>query len=382
MLKRLLAPFATLLFLCIAVCCKRTGVETESSSSWKLVKIDSFTVNYTKEIHGVAFNGRTGVFYHFKDVSLTQFDNKGNLLGTAPVPEDGPEAMGYIVGMRYRPDGSLLLQSLNGEIGIMDSSLTLQRHLQMPFQSTLPTLRSNVKSLDSQGNDVLVYFPGRNGTNPFEKGYFKNNFLLEKIDLESGEVQPVFKLAPESKFQEDTYHDTPYVLIAVGGHDEVLYVLDNDPIIHRYVLRGNDVPSLSIPLEARKFIQVTPQPIPLGNMDGVYPGVIDGIHPITGGFAVTYGEGLTKEEVDNQRYADPRALKSIQRNVLKFYFYDKGWSDEIDLPREISEILYIEGPEGISYGLKNVAFGGSQTTNQVTIYKLAIESTGSTKGNR
>ncbi|MCC5935864.1 MAG: hypothetical protein JJU34_01155 [Lunatimonas sp.] len=370
-IKQITHLFIVFLSTFLVVSCSSYSPVEEPKTGWDLVKIDSFSVDFGKEVHGVAFNGQKGVFYHFKDVSLTQFDTTGTILRTTFVEEDGPNALGYVVGMLHRPDGSLLLQSLNGEIGLLDSTLTFSQKILMPFQSTLPAMRSNVKSMASQENEVFVYFPGRNGANPYEKNYFKNNYLLERINLSTGTINPVYKLAIESKFQEDTYHDTPYILVSIF-EEELYFVLDNEPVIHIYQLENGDFPLQSIPLEAKKFIQVTPNPIPLGNMDGVYPAVIDGLFGFDGGFAVTYGEGLEKEEVDRQPMVDPRLLKSLQRNLLKFFTHQNGWSNEIEIPREVSEIIHFKSTESYIYGLKNTAYQSSDAAGQVTIYKLAL----------
>lgn len=351
--------------------CSPHSPAEDASTPWELVKVDSFSVDYGKEVHGVAFDGQRGVFYHFKDVSLTQFDTTGTVLRATYVPEDGPDAMGYIVGMRYRSDGTLLLQSLNGEIGLLDSTLAPSQIFRMPFQPTLPTMRSNVKSMDSKGDEVYVYFPGRSGGSPYEKHYFKNNSVLEKIDLKSEDVRPAYKLALESKFQADTYHETPYILVSIG-EKELYFVLDNEPLVHVYPLGSGDFPVQSIPLEAKKFIQVAPNPIPLGNMEGVYPAVIDGLFAIEEGFAVTYGEGLEKEVVERLPLADPRILKSQQRNLLKIYTHQSGWSSEIEIPNDISEIIHFTGKAELIYGMKNTSYQGVDAAGKVTIFKLAL----------
>lgn len=362
----------TILFLLpLTIACSSRIQEQNGFASFDLVKLDSIEIASPEAIHGISFNGNRGVVYNFLEGSLTLFDTTGAIIKEVIVPTDGSGSLAYIGGLKLKPNGQLLLQTVKGEIALMDEQLNLQRHFTMPFQPVLTNMRSNVKSMDIKDDDVYIYFPGRDGGNPFERDYLKNNHLLEKVTLSTGATTASLKLPPESKFQQEAYFDIPYILVAI--RDNVLhFALDNEPFVHLYDLNNQEELIASIPLDAKKFVEVEPKVIPLGNTEGVLPALIDGIFPLEDGFAVSYGEGLKKEELDHVATPNPQYLKSAQNNILKIYREGLGWSNEVVLPDEIAEVLNFEGVGLPFYALRNNVPLGISETNTLTIYRLML----------
>lgn len=351
--------------------CSEPQVKTFYAEEYDLVLVDSFQVDYSSEIHVTAFHGTKGIFYNFREGSLTLFDTSGEILRQVFLPLEGPNSLGYISGIKMKPKGKILLQTLNGEIALLNDSLKLVEKVIFPFASVTPNLRSNIKSLDIVGTDVYVYYPGRNGENPLDKGYFKKSHLLEMISLEAHELTSVLKLSPDSKFNQDLYFEDPYLHVSILG-DRLYLAFDSDPLIYEYSLLNKEDQPIIIPLDPNKFIEVSGQPIPLGNLDGVYPGLIEGVFPFESGFAVAYGEGLEKATMETLTNVNPKYLKSRQRNLLKIYHNERGWSNEIALPTQVAAILGFEHPSDDFYALRNEElFGGNN--GQTTIYRFRLK---------
>lgn len=185
------------------------------------------------------------------------------------------------------------------------------------------------------------------------------------------ELTSMLNLYPDSKFNQDLYFEDPYLHVSIWN-DKLYLAFDSEPIIYEYNLQDLEAEPESIPLVPSKFIEVAGQPIPLGNLDGVYPGLIEDIFPSESGFAVVYGEGLEKETMETLPNANPKYLKSLQRNLLKIYHHKTGWSNEILLPKEVVAILDFENTTDDFYALRNEELfdGNSGTT---TIYQFRLE---------
>jgi len=362
------------LYLLVALvlfsCGKSSSGGGSNNESYAFVLLDSFQVDYPKEIHGAAFQDSLGVFYNFRDGSFTAFDRSGEIVMAKIFPAEGEDALGYVSGLKMKSPSSILVQTLLGEIALLGDSLNLLEKVLLPFDAGTPNLRSNIKSLDIHGDEVFLYYPGRGGRNPLEKGYFKENRILERINLQTGEMVPVFNLAPESKFNQDLYFEEPYLYVAI--HETAVYVaFDNEPIIYRYQLGDTDALPTVIPLHAARFLEVSGQPIPLGNIEGVYPGLIEGIFPFESGIAVVYGEGLDKKEVEKLATLSPKYVKSQQKNWLKIYDNEKGWDGEIPIPAKVAALLGFDNPEKEFFALRNEELFGA-TLDAVTIYRCRI----------
>ncbi len=336
---------------------------------FELEKIDSFQVEYSGPFHGIDFHEPEGVIYNFREGSFQKFNTEGKTLAKKTIPREGTNSISYVGGLKVMPDGRTYLQSLKGEIGILDQELNLIEKFQMPFAPSLSDLRSNVKSMEIANGHVYIYFPGRDGVNPYEKDFFKNNHLLEKVELETGKSSPFLRLPEGSKYQEELYFEHPFIFLSIF-EDKIHFAFDNEPVI--YVFQLNDGEFLGeIPLEASNFVELEGQEIPLDLTTIKIPGMIDGLYAFENGVAVNYLEGITEEALKQGQGNDPNSQTNPQNHILKVYLKDKGWSNEIVIPMEISYLLNFESPEKEFYALKNDPVS-SVERSAITFYKLRL----------
>ncbi|WP_114750208.1 hypothetical protein [Pleomorphovibrio marinus] len=362
-----LFPFFLLLLLGLAYCnpAERKGNGLE----YELIKLDSFQVSHTGELHGITFHDNEGILYNFRKGSFIRFNVEGEILHEKEIPVEGANSISYVGGLKMTSDGLTYLQSLKGEIGILDEELNLIKKIQMPFAPSLSDLRSNVKSMDVAEDKVYVYFPGRDGTNPYEKGFFKKNHLLERVDMNTGESLPFLRLAEMSKYQEDLYFEHPFVFLSI--HDDKLhFAFDNEPIIFVYLLEDGAFLE-AIPLEASTFIELEGQFLPLDQNKLKIAGMIDGLYAFENGFAVNYIEGISENTFLENQGNDPSLYTNLQNHILKVYNDEKGWSNEIILPKDISYLLDFNSPEEEFYALKNEG-RLEENRSTLTFYKMKL----------
>ncbi len=358
--------FTALLFLTNCSSDQKSG----SGMVFKLEITDSFQVAYSGQFHGIDFHDTEGILYNFREGSFHRFDIKGEILEENIIPREGPNSIAYIGGLKMMPDGLTYIQSLKGEIGILDRQLNLIEKFQMPFSPALSDLRSNVKSMEISEGKVYIYFPGRDGANPYEKGFFMKNHLLEKVDMETGGSSPFLQLPDGSKYHADLYFEHPFVFLSIF-EDKIYFAFDNEPII--YVYRLDDGEFLEdIPIEASNFVELEGQVLPLDLTTIKIPGMIDGLYAFDDGVAVNYLEGITEETLKEDRGNDPHNGQiDSQSHILKVYHKEKGWSNEITIPMKISYILNFESPQKEFYALKNDPIPSTERS-AVTFYKLRL----------
>lgn len=341
---------------------------------YDLIKTDSSQIDYMGEVHACDFHDGRGVIYNFRRRELVLFDSTGKILSQDTIPSEGPNSLSYISGLKILPDGNILANTLNGEIGVLNQDLQLNEKIIMPFPSGLSNMRSNVKIMDKWKDELFIHYPGRDGKNPYMKGYFKENKLLERINFTTGEARPFLELSPESQYQQDLYFEHPNVLLSI--HENTLYfAFDNEPLIHLYNLEDNGGTKKTISLASQNFTQLEGQPIPVGNMEGsTVNGMIEGLYSFHGGVAVNFKEGINENALSKQgiQAVDDLALvQGLQNNILKIYHKDSGWSNEILLPNDIAYILNFESPEKPFYALN---FTHPQAGNgYLRVIKLQLE---------
>ncbi|MFC4871008.1 hypothetical protein [Negadavirga shengliensis] len=339
--------YTCLLFLnCLAFGFACNPPHDEPEITYELIKTATFPLHYAGEVHACDFRDGRGVIYNFKNTELVLFDSSGNILRRDTVASEGSNSLSYISGLKILSDGNILVNTLSGEIAILNKDLQLEQKISMPFPNGLANMRSNVKVMDIWKDELLIHYPGRGGKNPYMKGYFKENKLVEKVNLNTGEASPFLDLPPDSQYQEDLYFDLPHVFLSV--YDQTLYfAFDKEPMIHLYNLKANGRYEKTIDIAAEKFVQLEGQPFPAGHSgSNAVPGTIDGLYPFDEGIAVNYREGIDEE------------TRGVYKNVLKIYHHSSGWSNELVLPRdEVSYLLNFESPEKPFYALQYDSFG-------------------------
>lgn len=332
----------------------------DSDQQYTLEVVDTVKVDFNGDVHASDFRQGTGVAYNFRKSEFIKFDSSGNVLYSNTIPIEGPASIYHVNGLKILKNQDILVHSLKGEIGLLDSSLQLKGKYQMPFNNYSMELRSNIKIMDGWEDKIYVYYPGRDSKSPLFKNYFRENHLLEKVDIQKQKSEPFLKLAPDSQYQKDLYFEQPSILVAI--RENILYLaFDNEPLIHLYDLENEGLWIETIPIDPERFVQIEGKPIPLDDEKIIKPALIKGIFPFENGLAVYYNEGLEKNA------GNP----ITDRQVFKMYQPATGWSNEMEIPVAASVLLNFESPGTAFYALteNNIA---SNRDNPLQLLKLKI----------
>lgn len=336
----------------------------DNNHAFQLVVKDTLSIDFQGEIHAGDFKDNRGIIYNYRSGEYLKFDSAGKVLIRNSIPAEGERGLFYVNALKILDDGEVLAHSIKGEIALLDEELRLREKLFMPFPNGTMDLKRNVSTIDKWNNELLLFYPGRDNKSPYSLGYYRDNYLLEKLDLNTGKSSPFLKLSPESKYQKNLHFEPPTALISCAGN-QLYFAFNKEPLIHRYNLVEGGAWEESIPLETANFVQIQGQEIPLGNDGSVLAeGEITGLFGLENGFAVTFFEGL--ENSPNQQKNRPPGQQ------LKVFADKTGWSAPVDLPFEILFILNFEGPDLPFYAIVNPIYTG-QTNNQIKILKLHLQ---------
>lgn len=338
---------------------------TDKKDRYEIAVMDTLSIPFEGEVHAADFSGNRGIIYNYRSGKYLAFDSTGTILVSNSLPPEGENGLFYVNGLKILPDGDVLAHSIKGEIGLLNQNLQLKEKMFMPFPNGAMDLKRNVQIMAKWEDDLLLFYPGRDNKSPYEKGYFRDNHLLEKVNMKTGNISPFLQLPPESKYQQDLHFEQPTPLISVK--DNHLYLAFNkETLVHRYDLSKNEGRwEESIALETPDFVEIKGQSIPLGNDGSVLAeGEITGLFALNGGFAISYFEGLLQEPNH-----PPTTLPGQQ---LKWYIPEKGWSEPLSLPFELLFLLNFDGIKKPFYAIIN-PLDLKERTNEVKILKLQVK---------
>jgi hypothetical protein len=333
------------------------------SSQYELVVLDTLKIPFAGDIHAGTYAHHTGLIYNYQNGEYLKFDSLGNVLASNKIPISGDSGLYYVNGLKIIENGNILAKSIRGEIGLLDEQLNLIKKASMPFPNGSLDLKRNQNAINIYKDELILFHPGRNNKSPYDLGYYRDNYLLEKLNPSTGEATPFLKLSPESQYQENLHFEPPTALISISGNS-LYFVFNKEPLVSKYDLANNGTWVSSVPLDSEDFVQIKGQEIPLGNDGSVLvEGEITNLFALKNGFAVVYINGLLKE---------PSPGKKIPGKQLQIYNDKTGWSDPIELPFNLLFLLNFEQEAQAFYGLinpKTLPMGSNQA--QVLKLKLA-----------
>src|SRR5690554_4710341 len=282
----------TIIILVIVVLFSCSDSQTEDSEvghRYELIKVDSIQVDYLGTVNSAEFFNGRGVLHDHQKSHFVLFDSSGNVISEKTIPEEGPESLSWVGGMKMYPNGEIYLNTVIGEIGVLDEDLNLKRKIEMPFSLEYRGMTNNARTMDIYEEHLYIFYPGRDGVSLYMPHYLKNNHLLEKVSLTSGESTSFQKLPPASKYHSDLHYLTPSMLVSI--YDNLLYhTIDREPLINVFDLEGDPELIESIPLQATKFIEEEGREDPQGPMPRVYFGNVRALYPFEDGVVVYYNE--------------------------------------------------------------------------------------------
>jgi hypothetical protein len=361
-------------FLLGACSNSKENVSSESMV-WELQVLDSIQVDYLGRVDGAEFKNGKGIIFNFKENKLIQFDESGKILHEQAYPFDGPDKVFYPMQLKTTTEGELYGASFVGWLYEFNSDLTFKREIKLPFLTEAKDGSGTRRVLDEWKEHLILYYPGRDGANPYDPFFFRDHFLLEKVDPKTGSAEPLIRIPTTSRYASDNYYERPWVNFGVLG-DTLYLTLDNEPMIHIYDLTRNGEYLKTIHFQPDKFEDngEHSKPYQYISHTTMLDGRIKQLFPTKEGIVLTYDEGIKEEIFIQNELKEPKNFAlypNFQNQVLKVVQLDGTLSNELIIPKSISWLLGIESLNKPFFGLRNDDFL-SEEQEYLTFYKLRL----------
>lgn len=365
-----LLAFCPLLFSC--------GENADSSSSsneWELIIVDSIQVDYLGSVDGAEFKNGKGVIFNFKENKLLEFDETGKILHEQSYPFDGPDKVFYPTQLKYSDDGKLYGASFVGWLYEFNPDLSFKREIKLPFLTEARDGGGFQRVLEQWRDHLIMWYPGRDGANPYDPFFFRDHFLLEKVDPKTGNAEPLIRIPSTSRYTSDKYYERSWVNFGILG-DTLYLTLDNEPLIHLYDLTQNGEYLKTLSFRPNKFEDngEHSQPYEYISHSKMLDGRIKHLFITKQGIVVTYDEGIKEDVFVQNELKEPKNFPlypNFQNQVLKVVQLDGTLSNELTIPNSISRLLGIESLDKPFYGLRNDEWIGEEQ-EYLTFYKLKL----------
>jgi hypothetical protein len=364
------------LFFLLQACSSNKESDLESfSNEWELVILDSIQVDYLGTVDGGDFRNGKGVFFNFQENKLIEFDSTGKISYEMTCPKDGPGKVEYPTQLRYTAEGRLFAASFMGWLYELNSDLSLKQEIKLPFPSQAMDGGGLLRNLEYWNDSLISYYPGRDGANPYDPHFFRDHFLLEKIDPRTGGSEPIIKTPNTSRYSSDKYFERPWVQFGISGN--MLHLaLSNEPMVHTYDLSHGGEYLKTVYFQPYKFLDNGEHQEKYQYISGtrMLDGHIRQLFVTKKGVAVFYTEGIDEDVFLKNELNIPKNFpkyKDFQKQILKIIFQDSILSNEINVPYSIGRIMNIEELDKPFYALRDDDYLGEEQ-DYITFYKLKL----------
>lgn len=358
----------------LAFSCSEKPASNVKSNEWELIIEDSIQVDYLADIREGTFNDGIGVIKDLMSTTLVKFDTTGKILTQKEFPKEGPGSITFLSTIHFHEGKYFGLSSFSG-IFQFDSNLELLEKIEMPFMGESRGGAYNKKDIQVWEDNLIFWYPGRNGISPYMDFFYRDHPLLEILDLKTKDSKSIVRIPPTSKFSKDEHFGRPEINFTIQ-HDSLYLSLSNEPLIHVYSLSDTIFWVKSLDFKPTDFTQIPGQKEPVtysqqillneARIQGIYSDSSHLIVNYTGGIpSEIFVQNELKERKNFYRYPE------FRNTYLKIHQKGSGWSNEIVLPKKIKFILNIESVDKPFYALRNDEFIGEEQ-EYLTFYKLKL----------
>ncbi|GAB2496761.1 hypothetical protein [Algoriphagus taiwanensis] len=356
-------------------CTSNEKKDLSESNEWELILVDSIQVDYLGRVDGLEFKDGKGVLFNFKENKLLEFDESGKILHEQSYPFDGPEKVFYPVQLKYAEDGNLYGASFIGWLYEFNSDLTFKREIKLPFLTEAKDGGGLRRVLEEWRDKLIMYYPGRDGANPYDPFFFRDHFLLEKVDPKTGDAEPIIRIPSTSRYSSDKFYERPWVNFGILG-DTLYFTLDNEPMIHLYDMNQNGKYLSTLNFQPSRFEDNGEHTEKYQYISGtqMLDGRIKQLFPTMEGIVVTFEEGITEDVFVQNELKDPKNFPlypQFQNQVLKIVQLDGSLSNEIIIPNQIDRMVGLTSLSEPFYAVRDDEWLGEEQ-DYITFYKLKL----------
>ena len=341
---------------------------------FELEIFDSIQVNADEQLRAIDFAYDKGVAYGYQTRATIVFDSTGRILVKKSFPEEGPGSIGYIIDIRPLENGDYFVYPFGNQLTLLSEELEIKRQYNVSFPPELRGAAYFRHLVDTKDDKAYLFFPGRDGGNPYFNDFYKKHHVLEKLDLNTGDFEPFLKLPEISKYHDELTYEYPSVSMSIRG-DLLYLILDTESYIHVYDLKEGELIT-SLDFQPQRFLQKQGSKEEFVSSYGEFMrGEIHSVFALSEGVAVHYREGIDQEIFQQEKLLERENwYKQPDYNTqkLKVYQNGSGWSNEIEVPAKVKAISGLSDPDKTFWGLRNDEYVDLEE-EFITFYKMRLK---------
>lgn len=369
------------LFTCsilLAFACSSPKNESESqltnSNEWELQIVDSIQVDFLADIREGIFNDGVGIIKDIMSTTLVKFDSAGKILAKKEYPKGGPGTVMWLETLLVHNEVIYGTSSFSN-IYKFDLDLNQIGTLEMPFMGEARGGAYNRRNVEFWNENLLFWYPGRDGISPYIDHFYRDYPLLEMYDLNTNTTKAVVRTPPTSKYSTDDFFNRPYLNFAIEN-DSLYLTFTNESQIHIYAMADSIQWIRSTDFSPKDFKLIPGQKTPVTYQESIKmnEAEIDGIYSDQSHIIVSYTGGIVGDTFVNNDLMERENFHlrpEFETSYLKIYKYGFGWSNEMVLPSNIKLLLNIESVDKPFYALRNDEYIGEEQ-DYLTFYKLKL----------
>lgn len=331
-------------------------------------------MDYLANIQEGTFTNGIGVIQNIEGNTLVRFDSMGKILAKKTFPQEGPGTVQWLetileVGGDYYGSTSFK------DIYHFDKELNLLESLKMPFIGEARGGAYNRKNVAAWRDQLLLWYPGRNGISPYKDHFYRDYPLLELYDFATNTSKAVVRTPPTSQYSTDDFFNRPYLNFAIEN-DSLYLTFSNEAKVHIYAMGDSIqwVRSMDFSPTDFKLIPGQKSEVTYSQSMQMNEASIHGIYSDPNHLIIAYQGGIDGDTFVNNNLKERSNFyryQEFRKDYIKIYQYGSGWSNEIIIPSKVKLILNIEDAGKPFYGLRNDDYIGEEQ-EYLTFYKLQL----------
>ena len=306
--------------------------------------------------------------------TLVKFDSTGEILVKKEYPKEGPGTVMWLETL-LEANGTIYGTSSFNNIYKFDTNLEPIGTLEMPFMGETRGGSYNRRNIAFWNNKLLLWYPGRDGISPYIDHFYRDYPLLELYDLTTNTSKATVRTPPTSQYSTDDLFNLPYINFTIEN-DSLYLTFTNEALVHVYSMEDSIQWVRSMDFYPRDFKIIPGQKTEVTYSQSMQmkEALINGIYSDQNHIFLTYYGGIDGDTFINNELKERENFHrypEFQRNYLKIYDYDNGWSNEMVIPSNVKLLLNIESADKPFYALRNDEYLGEEQ-EYLTFYKLKL----------
>lgn len=232
--------FAAIIFSCNT---KINQYSTEKKYSIEVV--DSINIDYLGNLNLMDYDSKSGNYLlsNLGMMPILEVDDTGKIVNNVVVSHEGPNAVSNPGSVGYL-NGDLLIYDMEKGFVKVNDDKSISDQFKIPYQHTYLVFPPHLPLIKREDNEAFYLKPLTDADfiDGMGAAFYRNYYdkpLLEKVNVETGDITTHFQIPDQSIFKDGMNHGI-YVPIIKNKGTEWLVSTWFDPIVYLFEQKGSE----------------------------------------------------------------------------------------------------------------------------------------------